>query len=193
MKSYFTFNSAKGLIDSSQYLLDHITDGEYFKNHNKYSFILVSAASLESLLNDGIISWAWQTFPKDDYKRHATAFLSMNLGKKLDALGFLLSSGKYITDNTCEIYQTLTNLIKLRNEVAHSKDFYTETEVEYGPVEEDGGQSYTLPPEVAKKLERTPLNITQAQCEAIVFSLQHLEGIFSFDIEHSESQLFKAL
>ena len=117
----------------------------------------------------------------------------MNLGKKLDALGFLLSSGKYITDNTCEIYQTLTNLIKLRNEVAHSKDFYTEAEVEYGPVDEDGGQSYTLPPEVAKKLERTPLNITQEQCKAIVFSLQHLDGIFSFDIEHSESQLFKAL
>jgi hypothetical protein len=193
LKSYFTFNSAKGLIESSEYLLDHVEDGEIFKNHNKYSFILVSAASLESLLNDGIISWAWQTFPKDDYKRQATAFLSMNLGKKIDALGFLLSSGKYITDNTHDIYQTLTNLIKLRNEVAHSKDFFVETEVEYGPVEEDGSRSFSFPPDIAKKMERTPLNIDNEQCKSIVNAIKHLEGILRYEIEHSDTGLFKAL
>ena len=69
----------------------------------------------------------------------------MNLGKKLDALGFLLSSGKFITDNESKIYQTLVNLIKLRNEVAHSKDFYKETDIEYGELDEDGGRSFRLP------------------------------------------------
>ncbi|MGC9402465.1 hypothetical protein ACP43V_08425 [Vibrio genomosp. F10 str. 9ZC157] len=80
METHFVFTSSKGLIESAEYLLAHTEDNDALLNSNKYSFILVAAASLESLLNEGIISWAFQLFPKGDHKRHATAFLSMNLG-----------------------------------------------------------------------------------------------------------------
>ncbi len=194
MKTYFSLNSAKGLIESSEYLLDHIEDEEFSRNPNKFSFILVSAAALESLLNDGIISWALHTFPRDDHKRHATAFLSMNLGKKLDALGYLLSGGKYITDNTNQTYQILTGLIKQRNEVAHSKGFYIETEIEYGPINEDGSRSFELPDMVAKKMmNQDALDIDLSECKGIVSALRELHGILNYDIQHHDTELFKAL
>ena len=193
METHFTFSSSKGLIESAEYLLEHTEDNDVLFNSNKYSFILVAAASLESLLNEGIISWAFQLFPKGDHKRHATAFLSMNLGKKLDALGFLLSSGKVITDNESPIYQTLIGLIKLRNEVAHSKDFYKEADIDYGDIDEDGGRSFRLPYDISKLLDNHPLSLEQHKCHFIVSSLKLLESVLNNDISHTETELFKAL
>ena len=193
METHFVFTSSKGLIESAEYLLAHTEDNDALFNSNKYSFILVAAASLESLLNEGIISWAFQLFPKGDHKRHATAFLSMNLGKKLDALGFLLSSGKFITDNESNVYQTLISLIKLRNEVAHSKDFYKETDIEYGEIDEEGGRSFQLPYDISKLMDNHPLSLEQNKCQNIVESLKHLEAVLREEIEHSKTELFKAL
>ncbi len=193
METHFVFTSSKGLIESAEYLLAHTEDNDVLLNSNKYSFILVAAASLESLLNEGIISWAFQLFPKGDHKRHATAFLSMNLGKKLDALGFLLSSGKFITDNESSVYQTLMSLIRLRNEVAHSKDFYKEADIEYGEINEEGGRSFQLPCDISKLMDNHPLSLEQNKCQYIVESLKHLEAVLREEIEHSKTELFKAL
>ncbi|CAM2984235.1 hypothetical protein PAT01_36510 [Pseudoalteromonas atlantica] len=193
METHFVFTSSKGLIESAEYLLAHIEDNDTLFNSNKYSFILVAAASLESLLNESIISWAFQLFPKGDHKRHATAFLSMNLGKKLDALGFLLSSGKFITDNESKIYQTLVNLIKLRNEAAHSKDFYKETDIDYNEPDEDGGRSFRLPYDISKLMNNHLLSIEQEKCQYIVSSLKHLEAVLLGEVEHSKTELFKIL
>jgi len=193
LETHFVFTSSNGLIESAEYLLAHTEDNDVLFNSNKYSFILVAAASLESLLNEGIISWAFHLFPKGDHKRHATAFLSMNLGKKLDALGFLLSSGKFVTDNESKIYQTLVHLIKLRNEVAHSKDFYKETDIDYGEPDEDGGRSFRLPYDISKLMNNHPLSIEQEQCQFIVSSLKHLEAVLREEVDHSKTELFKAL
>tara|TARA_R110001599_G_scaffold280950_1_gene482522 strand:+ start:377 stop:958 length:582 start_codon:yes stop_codon:yes gene_type:complete len=193
LKTHFVFTSSKGLIESAEYLLAHTEDNDALLNSNKYSFILVAAASLESLLNEGIISWAFQLFPKGDHKRHATAFLSMNLGKKLDALGFLLSSGKFITDNESSVYQTLLSLIRLRNEVAHSKDFYKEADIEYGEINEEGGRSFQLPCDISKLMDNHPLSLEQNKCQYIVESLKHLEAVLRDEIEHSKTELFKVL
>jgi hypothetical protein len=193
LETHFVFTSSKGLIESAEYLLAHTEDNDVLLNSNKYSFILVAAASLESLLNEGIISWAFQLFPKGDHKRHATAFLSMNLGKKLDALGFLLSSGKFITDNESRVYQTLMSLIRLRNEVAHSKDFYKEADIEYGEINEEGGRSFQLPCDISKLMDNHPLSLEQNKCQYIIESLKHLEAVLIEEIEHSKTELFKAL
>jgi hypothetical protein len=193
LETHFVFTYSKGLIESAEYLLAHTENNDVLLNSNKYSFILVAAASLESLLNEGIISWAFQLFPKGDHKRHATAFLSMNLGKKLDALGFLLSSGKFITDNESSVYQTLMSLIRLRNEVAHSKDFYKEADIEYGEINEEGGRSFQLPCDISKLMDNHPLSLEQNKCQYIVESLKHLEAVLIEEIEHSKTELFKAL
>ncbi|ELP2658934.1 hypothetical protein CGH22_24990 [Vibrio parahaemolyticus] len=185
-------SSSKGLLDSAEYLYDHIEDDDYSRNPNKYAFILSCAAALESMLNDGIVSWAFHTFPRDHYKRHATAFLSMNLGKKLDALGYLFSTGTCITDNTSQQYQTLISLIKLRNEVAHSKDFF----IDNGTVEvgyDDEVRSYQFSNDVVSKFNKSPLSIERERCADILGSLKDLWAVLHYDVDAENSPLFKAL
>lgn len=185
-------SSSKGLLDSAEYLYDHIEDDDYSRNPNKYAFILSCAAALESMLNDGIVSWAFHTFPRDHYKRHATAFLSMNLGKKLDALGYLFSTGTCITDNTSQQYQTLISLIKLRNEVAHSKDFF----IDNGTVEvgyDDEVRSYQFSSDVVSKFNKSPLSIERERCADILGSLKDLWAVLHYDVDAENSPLFKAL
>ncbi len=185
-------SSSKGLLDSAEYLYDHIEDDDFFRNPNKYAFILSCAAALESMLNDGIVSWAFRTFPRDHYKRHATAFLSMNLGKKLDALGYLFSSGSCITDNTSKQYQALISLIKLRNEVAHSKDFF----IDNGTVEvgyEDDMRAFQFSNDVVSKINKSPLSIESEKCADILVSLKDLWAVLHHDVTPEKSPLFKAL
>ncbi|MFA0195447.1 hypothetical protein AB4454_12120 [Vibrio artabrorum] len=185
-------SSSKGLLESAEYLYDHIEDDDYSRNPNKYAFILSCSAAFESMLNDGIVSWAFHTFPREHYKRHATAFLSMNLGKKLDALGYLFSTGAYITDNTSQQYQTLMSLIKLRNEVAHSKDFFIDngtTEVSH----EDDVRSYQFSNDIISKFNKSPLSIEREKCADILGSLQDLWAVLHYDIDAEVSPLFKAL
>ena len=192
MKTSYIFTNGSEILESTSYLLKHIDDSDVMLNPNKYAFILTSAASFEGMLNDGIVVWAHNTFPKDAYKRHATAFLSMNLLKKLDALGYLLSSGNFITCNASTYYQIFSKLGKLRNEVAHSKDFFTETEIEF--IEEiDGSRSFLLPQDVVEKSKKSVLHITKQECELISEALIHLKQVLNFEIDIELSNLFKPL
>jgi hypothetical protein len=189
-KLSFIFNSAQGLMLAANYLLDHMEDEGAKRNPTKYSFILTAAATLESMLNDGIVSWAHGKFPRDDYKRQASAFLSINLRGKLDVIGYLISSGSHITDNTSQTYQDLSNLIKLRNEVAHSKDFFTE--VEY-IKDDDGNEGYIFPDEVAKKFANSPLISSSEKYMEVYKSLERLYNVLNHEISHEEIDLFKAV
>lgn len=105
----------------------------------------------------------------------------------------MLSSGKFITDNESSVYQTLMSLIRLRNEVAHSKDFYKEADIEYGEINEEGGRSFQLPCDISKLMDNHPLSLEQNKCQYIVESLKHLEAVLREEIEHSKTELFKAL
>ena len=189
-KMSFIFNSAQGLLISANYLLDHMEDEDIKRNPVKYSFILTAAATLESSLNDGIVSWSYNTFPREDYKRHAQAFLAMSLRGKLDSIGFLISSGKYVTDNTSADYQLLSALIRLRNEVAHSKDFFTEVEVEL-TQDGEGNEGFLLPSEVAKKFENSPLIPSDEEYLKTYKALERLYKVLYHDLSYEQSELFK--
>lgn len=177
---------------AANYLLDHMEDEEFKRNPVKYSFILTAAATLESMLNDGIVSWAHRKFPREAYKRHASAFLSINLRGKLDVIGYLISGGSHITDNTSKIYQDLSSLIKLRNEVAHSKDFFTEVDVEY-VTDEEGNEGFIFPDEVAKKFANSPLIPSNEKYMETYKSLECLYNVLNHEISHAEVDLFQAV
>lgn len=186
----FIFNSAQGLMLAANYLLDHMDDEGAKRNPVKYSFILTAAASLESMLNDGIVSWAHRTYPREDYKRHATAYLGMSLRGKLDVIGFLVSSGSRITDNSSKTYQDISNLIRLRNEVAHSKDFFTEVDVEI-TTDDEGNEGFEIPLEIARKFENSPLLSTTTEYIGIYKSIERLYKVLNQETSHDDSELFK--
>jgi hypothetical protein len=168
-----TFSSSGGYLKAVDYLLDHIQDEEVFRNPNKYAFILVAASALESIINNAIIFWAHHHFNPKDYKRMASAFISMSLRGKLDSYIHLVSDGQYVTNNESEAYQVLSELIKVRNEVAHAKDFFHECELET-EEHEDGHLSFEVPNRLKDILSDTPLSLAQDQCVKCQAALHHL-------------------
>lgn len=191
-KKAFFVNKADGLMRAANHQLDNMEDEGGKRHPNKYSFILLAAASLECMLNDAIVNWAFNSFPRDDYKRHAMAFLGMTLRGKLDVIGYFFSNGEFITDNSSEYYQELSNLIKLRNEIAHSKDYATEVELEI-IIDNDGNEGFHIPPQVIKKFEGSPLIKSTSEFIKIYEVLFHIYEILIYEEGYSESPLFKKL
>lgn len=174
----FTFSSVSGYLSAVDYLLDHINDREHIQNPNKYAFILVASAALEAILNEAIIWWASKHFPVGDHKRMATSFLSMNLRGKLDAAIHLLSDGQYISNNQSTIYKRLSELIKVRNEVAHSKNFFHESELEF-EEHGDGHFTFEIPDTMARILGDTPLSQATEQCTGYRDALHKLHDLIA--------------
>ena len=57
--------------------------------------------------------------------------------------------------------------------MAHSKDFYKETDIDYGELDKDGGRSFLLAYDISKLMNNHPLSIEQEKCQFIVSSLKH--------------------
>ncbi len=96
---------------------------------------MTAAVAMESLLNDAIVTQCYSVFPKGDYKGIAESYLSMSLKGKLISVVPLASKNEYLIDKESDLFQTLKNLISLRNEVAHTKSFFED--VEYEEIEEE--------------------------------------------------------
>lgn len=183
-----TFSSSAGYLKAVDYLLDHIQDKEPSRNPNKYAFILVAASALESIINNSIIFWAHHHFNQSDYKRMASAFLSMSLRGKLDSYIHLISDGQYTTNNESETYRQLSELIKVRNKVAHAKDFYYECELEI-EEHEDGHMSFEVPSKLREILSDTPLSLAHEQCCNYQTALHHLHDMV---MEYNDPDGFEA-
>ncbi|MBK9349335.1 MAG: hypothetical protein IPN05_03705, partial [Sulfuritalea sp.] len=173
-----TFSTSAGYLKSVDYLLDHIQDEDSSRNPNKYAFVLVAASALESILNNAVIYWAHHRFGRGDYKRMASAFLSMSLRGKLDSFVFLASDSEFISNNESATYQQLSELIRVRNEVAHAKDFPRECELEIEETEE-GHLSFELPTKLRDALNDTPLSVAYEQCCGYRAALHHLHEILT--------------
>lgn len=185
---HLTFDSSAGYLGAVDYLLEHIRHKEHDRNSNKYAFILVAASALESIINNAIIFWAHNYFEEKDYKRMASAFLSMSLRGKLDSYVHIVSDGQYTTNNESPIYRQLSELIKVRNEVAHAKDFYHKYELE---MEEhgDGHLTFEIPGEFKKILEGSPLSIAYDQCLQYQVALHHLHDLVE---QYNEPESFES-
>ena len=72
-------------------------------------------------------------------KRITNSHLGMNLGGKLDNLGWLLTDNSYIMNSESDIYQCLRSIIKYRNEIMHLKSYYRAVEWEVSEIETEGG------------------------------------------------------
>lgn len=106
--------------------------------------------------------------------------------------GYLFSAGSFITDNTSKQYQALISLIKLRNEVAHSKDFF----IDNGTVEvgyEDDTRVFQFSNDVVSKINKSPLSIEREKCADILVSLKALWAVLHYDVTPEKSPLFTAL
>lgn len=113
-------------------------------------FILTTASALECSLNDHIIEYYNKSFNEENAKLLTRGLLSMTLRGKLENIVSLLTSNKYIINTNHKVYQLLIELIKLRNNLVHTKSGY---ELHEAFVKEnDDGESYIEPDEAFLKI-----------------------------------------
>lgn len=138
-KQLFKVHYGSSYINSVGVLLECLKNHEGVLNPFKIPLITTSAAALETILNEAIIVECRHRFPEGHIKRITNSHLGMNLGGKLDNLGWLLTDNRYIMNNQSEIYQCLRGIIKHRNEIMHLKEYYKEVEFDvYEEETEDG-------------------------------------------------------
>ncbi|WP_180800641.1 hypothetical protein, partial [Vibrio parahaemolyticus] len=78
------------------------------------------------------------------------------------------------------------------NEVAHSKDFFTDANIEFHE-HENGDVTFDLPKEVVSKVSKSALTTTKNRAIEIFEAVEHLFKVCNYDIEMSDSSLFKPL
>jgi len=138
-KKLFKVQYGSSYIHSVVVLLELLQKNEARLNPYKIPLVITCAAALETILNKAIIVECRHRFPEKDIKRITNSHLGMNLGGKLDNLGWLLTDNTYIMNNESEIYQCLRSIIKYRNEIMHLKAYYREVEWEVSEIETEEG------------------------------------------------------
>lgn len=138
---------------------------------------ITSAAALETILNEAIITECRHRFPQKHIKRLSNSHLGMSLGGKLDDLGWLLTDNIFITNNESEIYQCLRNIIKFRNEIMHRKPYYKEIEFEvsYEETEEGMKQWSTLDDNFFKTVNSTTDSLKYEDFDRFYRAVSELE------------------
>ena len=116
---------------------------------NTVPFILTAAAGLECMLNDNILKHYKNTYDAEQAGSLIPGILSMTLRGKLLNVVPLLTQNKYCINTNHKIYQSLADLISIRNQLVHNKSAY-ETFDALVKEDEKGGW-FIEPGEDAKK------------------------------------------
>ncbi len=141
-------------------------------------FVLTCAAALEAMLNDHLVSYAFNCLSKVHYKRVASAFLTMNLRGKIDAIVPILTSSRFVINSSSKAYSDLSRLITVRNEIVHSKSYYEEVDIEI--IEEQ----VKLPKNFLDKLMGATIRkLSVNDCNDFYQALKSLDTEFFYPLE----------
>ena len=121
-------------------------DWEYFV----VPFVVTCAAALECSLNDAIIGG----FSEVDPRRTSlvSAYLSMSLRGKLDAIVPLLTDNSYRVNGDHKIYKDLAELIRLRNRLVHNKGTIEDIDALVVETDSEGAMFESKNPEDVRRL-----------------------------------------
>jgi hypothetical protein len=145
---------------------------------------------MEARLNEALNDWGRFFSSIESGAKHANAFLSMNLRSKLDTIFFIYTNGEYITNIESKEYQYLARLVSIRNQVAHSKPFTVETDIEFHD-EEDGSHSFQLPAEFIEKAEGKVNELSSEDLALLLSSVKELDRALDHGFAFGSSSLCK--
>ena len=160
-------------------LLPNVQTGDWHSNTNVLPFTFTCAAGLEATLNDNLVAHAFSEYGVGDYRRHAEAFLSMGLRSKLDIVVPLLSRNRFLIRSDSKSYQSLTQLIRLRNELVHSKSFFVEC-VKWNEAQ---NEMVLDKKQHEKMLERGMRSVAATDCLEFFQALKSLDENFFYPLE----------
>ena len=140
----FTFGPLRDLAHD---LLKRSADADKEKGPDDYSdlvaVVLLLVASLEAFVNDMLITQARRDYGKD-YKQVAEGLLGGSFRSRLLRIIPVASRGQKCLDLGHHKMGLVLKLIKTRNQLAHSKEYYVENPTGEGTEEGTPGESLTL-------------------------------------------------
>lgn len=120
-KSYYLWNNSKSYYEKLDHALDDIIDN-VDKDYLYFSFISLCSATLEYSLNFLYAYYCYNEFSFEMYKSYLDIYTKMNFKSKLFILPYILSQGKYVTNDRCKYFKALCDLIKKRNGLLHNSE-----------------------------------------------------------------------
>lgn len=160
-------------------LLPNVQTGDWHSNNNVLPFIFTCAAALEATLNDHLVAYAFEEYRLVDYRRHAEALLSMGLRSKLDMVVPLLSHNNFLLRSESKQYQMLIKLVRLRNELVHSKSLF----VECVKLDETEEKVVINKKKYERMLKRGLRSVEATDCREFYLALKSLDENFFYPLE----------
>ncbi len=182
-RGYAGPNISVNYTDCLKKLYPKVKEGNSVENPLIVPFVLTCAAALEAKLNDTIVSWAWDTLGKKEYKTVSEALLTMSLKSKIDTVVVLLSRNRFTFRRDAKCYQTLLKLISIRNKLIHNKGFYDYVEVEY---DKESDRIVNLDDDFTQRLMKAPfLSIGASECEEFYRAIELLDDKIFYPAERN--------
>ncbi len=172
-------------------LLPSVQTGDWHSNNYVLPFTFTCAAALEATLNDHLVAYAFEEYRLVDYRRHAEALLSMGLRSKLDMVVPLLSRNNFLLRYESNQYQILVKLIRLRNDLVHSKSFF----VECVKLDETKEKIVIDKEKNERMLKRGLRSVEATNCRDFYLALKSLDENFFYPLEAhrlSDNELIKS-
>lgn len=170
-------------VDLLNALSPQVQEGDWHSNLLVLPFTVTCAVALEATLNDHLVAFFFEQAGEDNYKRISEAYLSMSFRGKLDILVPTLTNGRYLIKTDSTHYQSLAELISTRNELVHSKSFFSKA----AKWEGDDESRLVIDKDFQEKMNAKRIrSLTAENCQRFLGALTALSELFLYPLERGE-------
>jgi hypothetical protein len=171
-----------GLTGSKSYFLRNGTE-DYFKkmraafkdiqadvksDYLYFGFFTLCSATLEYSLNFILADYCVEQFGINRYRTYLEEYISLKFKNKLLMLPHIISNGAFAINEDCAAFKRLAEMINLRNQLLHNKEFLNEFDLPLNFEEKDGSLIVPIGEEELKftlELKQTPIErLTKENC-----------------------------
>jgi hypothetical protein len=137
-KSYYLRNGTEDYFKKMRAAYTDIQE-DTTSEYAYFAFFTLCSATLEYSLNFVLADYCLEQFGMDRYKTYLDEYIKLSFKNKLLLLPHIISNGKFVMNEDCFAFKRLAEMIHLRNQLMHNKEFLVEFDLPLNFKVEDGG------------------------------------------------------
>lgn len=166
-KSYYLRNGTEDYFKQMRAAYKDIQAGAT-SEYLYFSFFTLCSATLEYSLNFLLADYCVEQFGIERYNTYLEEYISLKFKNKLLLLPHIISNGEFAMNEDYSSFKRLAEMINLRNQVLHNKEFLTEFDLPLNLEEKDGALIVPVGEEVINfslEIKDTPIQkLTMENC-----------------------------
>jgi hypothetical protein len=136
-KSYYLRNGTEDYLKKMRAAYKDI-QADATSEYLYFGFFTLCSATLEYALNFILADYCVEQFGIERYKTYLEEYISLKFKNKLLLLPHVISNGKFVMNEDCAAFKRLAEMINLRNQLLHNKEFLSEFDLPINLKEEEG-------------------------------------------------------